>query len=97
MPLQPRFRAAGPARPFVDREGAIEVFEQELGRAGQGPSVLNIIGVGGIGKSRLLGELTGEIHAAADRARARIHPLRSSAELNDCIERWMTALAGELE
>lgn len=61
MPLQPRFRAPGASRPFVDREEAIDGFEQELTRVGDGPRVLNLIGIGGIGKSRLLRELAGKV------------------------------------
>ncbi len=58
MPLNPRFLASGPARPFVNREEAVELFLRELDRIGNGPRVLNVTGIGGIGKSRLLRELT---------------------------------------
>ncbi|HKE99188.1 MAG TPA: aminoglycoside phosphotransferase family protein [Actinomycetes bacterium] len=59
MPLGPRFRRAALSRPFVDRLGAIAAFDQSLAGAGAGPRVLNVTGVGGIGKSRLLRELQG--------------------------------------
>lgn len=61
LPLQPRFRASGAARPFVNREDAVGLFVQELDRIGNGPRVLNITGIGGIGKSRLLRELTNRV------------------------------------
>ncbi|HEU5156760.1 MAG TPA: ATP-binding protein [Streptosporangiaceae bacterium] len=43
-------------RRFVDRETMLAAFEEELSRVGSGPRVLNVTGVGGIGKSRLLRE-----------------------------------------
>lgn len=60
MPLRPRFRrVAALDRRFVDRESALEIFARELGGIGSrtAPRVLNVTGVGGIGKSRLLREL----------------------------------------
>ncbi|MFF5204560.1 hypothetical protein [Streptosporangium sp. NPDC000396] len=57
MPLEPRFRrVAALHRRFVNRETAFETFDEELSRAGNGPRILNVTGVGGIGKSRLLRE-----------------------------------------
>lgn len=58
MPLEPRFRrVAALSRPFVDRESALGAVSEELARIGAGPRVLNVTGVGGIGKSRLLREI----------------------------------------
>jgi hypothetical protein len=58
MPIAPRFhRVAALQRPFVNREQARADFDAELTRAGSGPRVFNVTGVGGIGKSRLLREL----------------------------------------
>ncbi|MGH3977571.1 MAG: hypothetical protein ACRDRZ_00995, partial [Pseudonocardiaceae bacterium] len=45
---------------------------------------------------RRLGHLTRDVQAAADRARDRIRPLCSRAELEDGIERWMGSLVGGL-
>ncbi|MYV98402.1 aminoglycoside phosphotransferase family protein [Streptomyces sp. SID3343] len=57
MPLQPRFRrSAGSQRRFVDREEATAVFEEHWTAAGSALRVLNVTGVGGIGKSRFLRE-----------------------------------------
>ncbi|MFC5182529.1 aminoglycoside phosphotransferase family protein [Actinomadura harenae] len=58
MSLEPRFRrVAAMHRRFVDREPVLEAFAGELESAGAGPRVFNVVGVGGIGKSRLLREL----------------------------------------
>lgn len=58
MPLEPRFRrVAALNRRFVDREAIRLAFAEELQRMGSGPRVFNVVGVGGIGKSRLLREL----------------------------------------
>ncbi|GAB3141384.1 aminoglycoside phosphotransferase family protein [Microbispora hainanensis] len=65
MALEPRFRrVAALHRRFVNREGPQAVFDEELANAGHGPRVLNITGVGGIGKSRLLRELAQRAHAS---------------------------------
>lgn len=54
----PRFRPVSrESRGFVDREEAVLAFEDILERIGQAPTILNITGVGGIGKSRLLREM----------------------------------------
>jgi tetratricopeptide (TPR) repeat protein len=58
MPLEPRFRrVAALHRRFVDRVPILTAFTRELEQAGHSPRVFNVIGVGGIGKSRLLREL----------------------------------------
>lgn len=57
MSLAPRFRrVAALQRHFVDREQALALFAAELASIGHGPRVLNVTGVGGIGKSRFLRE-----------------------------------------
>ncbi|MCT9934960.1 AAA family ATPase [Planotetraspora sp. A-T 1434] len=57
MALEPRFhRVAALHRRFVNREDQRAIFDEELGKVGDGPRVLNVTGVGGIGKSRLLRE-----------------------------------------
>ncbi|MGH3873640.1 MAG: ATP-binding protein [Pseudonocardiaceae bacterium] len=66
MPLSPRFRrVAALERRFVNRERALEAFADELGRVGDRPRVLNVTGVGGIGKSRLLRELRNRVAESA--------------------------------
>lgn len=58
MALEPRFRrVAALNRTFVDRETALASVAEAMGRVGAGPRVLNLVGVGGIGKSRLLREI----------------------------------------
>ncbi|MGH3776982.1 MAG: AAA family ATPase [Pseudonocardiaceae bacterium] len=65
MPLSPRFgRVAALERRFVDRESVLETFANELRRVGDRPRVLNVTGVGGIGKSRLLRELRNRVAAS---------------------------------
>ncbi|MBF8185570.1 aminoglycoside phosphotransferase family protein [Nonomuraea sp. K274] len=62
MPLEPRFRrVAALHRRFVDREAAFEAFSEEHSKVGRGPRILNVTGVGGIGKSRLLREFGGRV------------------------------------
>lgn len=58
MALEPRFRrVAAMDRRFVDRESAVAAFDTESHAIGDRTRVLNVTGVGGIGKSRLLREL----------------------------------------
>ncbi|WP_083819495.1 AAA family ATPase [Pseudofrankia inefficax] len=63
MAIAPRFRrVAALQREFVDREPLLAAFEEEIerlrtGAASPAPRILNVTGVGGIGKSRLLREL----------------------------------------
>jgi tetratricopeptide (TPR) repeat protein len=65
MVLSPRFRrVAALQREFVDREPVLAAFADELTRIGDGPRIFNVTGVGGIGKSRLLRELSDRAAAA---------------------------------
>jgi tetratricopeptide (TPR) repeat protein len=65
MAIRPRFRrVAALQREFVDREPLLRAFGEEidlvrsaLAEGASAPRVLNLTGVGGIGKSRLLREL----------------------------------------
>ncbi|MGH3527101.1 MAG: ATP-binding protein [Pseudonocardiaceae bacterium] len=58
MSLRPRFRrVAALERRFVNRESVLAAFAEELSRIADQPRVLNVVGVGGIGKSRLVREL----------------------------------------
>lgn len=69
MPLEPRFRrVAALHRPFVDREAVMAAFAEVLLVPHGSPCVFNLVGVGGIGKSRLLQELgqrSAETHRTA--------------------------------
>jgi hypothetical protein len=58
MPLEPKFRrTSGRDRLFVDREDVMAVFAEQWLRVGNGPVVFNPVGVGGVGKSRILRQL----------------------------------------
>ncbi|MEU8346799.1 hypothetical protein SAMN05443665_10553 [Actinomadura meyerae] len=69
MPLEPRFRrVAALHRPFVDREAVMAAFAEVLSAPHGSPCVFNLVGVGGIGKSRLLqeiGQRSAETHRIA--------------------------------
>ncbi len=71
MPIGPRYRRVSALqRQFFDRETTLSAYGEALGRVSPtgGPHLLNIVGVGGIGKSRLLQELrnrTGEQYRTA--------------------------------
>ncbi|MET7369363.1 AAA family ATPase [Streptomyces sp. NPDC005566] len=49
-------RATGRSRPFVDRTELMERFRNELTRSAEAPRLLNVHGLPGVGKSRLLKE-----------------------------------------
>lgn len=58
MALEPRFRlTAALDRKFVNREEVIVAFSRQWSSIGAGPRVFNPVGVGGVGKSRLLRQL----------------------------------------
>nr|WSX52808.1 hypothetical protein OG409_30140 [Streptomyces sp. NBC_00974] len=58
MSIRPRYRRVSALqRQFFNREGLLNVYDEELRGISERPRVLNIVGVGGIGKSRLLQEL----------------------------------------
>ncbi|UZJ29876.1 hypothetical protein [Streptomyces endophytica] len=71
MPIGPRYRRVSALqRQFFDRESVLAAYEAALDRlpAGPDPQVFNVVGIGGIGKSRLLQELrnrTGESYRTA--------------------------------
>jgi hypothetical protein len=70
----PRFRrVAALQRGFVDREPVLDAFAAELDRIGAEPRVFNVTGVGGIGKSRLLRELSDRAAAGGCRAALDLH------------------------
>ncbi|MGW8954958.1 hypothetical protein [Streptomyces sp. NPDC055709] len=58
MPIRPRYRRVSALqRQFFNREGLLATYDGELRGAFENPRILNLVGVGGIGKSRLLQEL----------------------------------------
>ncbi|MGH3568872.1 MAG: hypothetical protein ACRDRH_23170 [Pseudonocardia sp.] len=67
VPLSARFRPGSARRPFVNREPVLQAFADATNRAalpGADPEVLVLAGIGGIGKSRLLGELRSRLDDA---------------------------------
>ncbi|MBT2542435.1 hypothetical protein J7E99_17345 [Streptomyces sp. ISL-44] len=58
MSIRPRYRRVSALqRQFFNREGLLAVYDEELHGISGRPRILNVVGVGGIGKSRLLQEL----------------------------------------
>ncbi|MDI2130890.1 hypothetical protein [Yinghuangia seranimata] len=58
MSIRPQYRRVSALqRQFFDREGLLTAYEEELRAIGDSLRILNLVGVGGIGKSRLLQEL----------------------------------------
>ncbi|HEX5348956.1 MAG TPA: AAA family ATPase [Pseudonocardiaceae bacterium] len=79
MPLRPRFRrVAALERRFVNRESVLAAFAEELSRVADQPRVLNVVGVGGIGKSRLVRELRNRA-AASQGCRTAVLDLQVAA------------------
>ncbi|MFB0629005.1 hypothetical protein [Streptomyces sp. AB3(2024)] len=58
MSIRPRYRRVSALqRQFFNREGLLAMYDEELAGVAEGPRILNLVGVGGIGKSRLLQQL----------------------------------------
>ncbi|BCJ73772.1 hypothetical protein CS0771_33160 [Catellatospora sp. IY07-71] len=57
MTVTARYQPGAVRIPFVNREDLLAAFDAEIGAMGAAPRLLELTGVGGIGKSRLLHEL----------------------------------------
>ncbi|WP_369143318.1 hypothetical protein [Streptomyces sp. R44] len=58
MPIRPQYRRVSALqRQFFNRESILTAYDEELRTVDDAPRILNVVGVGGIGKSRLLQEL----------------------------------------
>ncbi|MEY9935406.1 tetratricopeptide (TPR) repeat protein [Catenulispora sp. GP43] len=76
-PVEPRFNRAGAQlRTFVDRVTAFAAFREEQARSRDAVRVLDLVGVGGIGKTRLLKELR---ESVKDEARTALLDLQVPA------------------
>ncbi|MFE2057515.1 AAA family ATPase [Streptomyces sp. NPDC059446] len=73
MTMSGASRATGRSRPFVDRTDLMERFRDELTRSAEVPRLLNVHGLPGVGKSRLLKEWK---RAADGRGRTALLDLR---------------------
>lgn len=95
MALEPRFRrVAALSRTFVDRETVLAAVAEAMWRVGGGPRVVNLVGVGGIGKSRLLRELR-QHHCGDARTTQLDLQIPSMRRLEDALAAMRVELAGQ--
>ncbi|MFI5620068.1 hypothetical protein [Streptomyces sp. NPDC051567] len=70
MSIRPRYRRVSALqRQFFNREDLLDMYDEELASMSDGPRILNVVGIGGIGKSRLLQELRGRTSDTSRTAR----------------------------
>ncbi|MFF5230742.1 phosphotransferase [Dactylosporangium sp. NPDC000521] len=80
MTIAARYQPGAIRSPFVDRAELLEEFDRALAGIGQAPTLLELTGVGGIGKSRLLHELAKRVPADLPTARLNLQePSQRSA------------------
>jgi tetratricopeptide (TPR) repeat protein len=95
VPLEPRFRrVAALNRTFVDRETVVAAVTEAMQRVGDGPRVVNLVGVGGIGKSRLLRELR-QHHCGDARTTQLDLQIPSMRRQEDALAAMRAELAGQ--
>jgi aminoglycoside phosphotransferase (APT) family kinase protein len=73
MNIQPRFLAGASRRPFVDRDNILQAFKALCSRKLGHSHILNLYGVGGIGKSRILAQLSGYLPSGSSSALLDLH------------------------